>query len=370
MISIAAERLFDGHTIIRNVTVVLDGPRIVSVTSSDRHAQHCDYSAAWVTPGFVDLDSGIGLKEESLGFEGNDLNEATDAVTPEMQAVDGLNPYDASLGKSVMGGVTTALVMPGDDNVIGGRGAIVHTVGSTVSDMIIKAPFGVKFSLGNVPKRMHGQKRMPMTRMGNAFLVRDTLTKAREYREKRKDYSMKYEALLPLLAGEDIAFINALRADDIMTATRIAEEFQLQYVVTGAFDADLVAEELRTGASTIAFGPIIMSRSSDEARRLGPENAVSAMNSGIRTAIRSGHPGYPARYLRVSLGFLVARGISPEKVLESVTSVPAGILGLHDYGAIAPGSIADLVLFKAEPWEPAGVVEYAFVNGKKAYALQ
>jgi imidazolonepropionase-like amidohydrolase len=370
MISIAAEHLFDGHTIVRNATIVVDGPRIVSVILSDLPAQGCDYVAAWVTPGFIDLDSGVGLKEESLGFEGNDLNEATDAVTPEMQAVDGLSPYDTSLEKSAMGGVTTVLVMPGDGNVIGGRGAVVHTVGATVNDMLIKTPFGVKFSLGNTPKETHGQKRTPMTRMGSAFLIRDVLTKAREYRDKRKEYNMKYEALLPLLAGEDVAFIRALRADDIMTAVRLAEEFGLRYVITGAFDADLVADQLKAREVTVAFGPVIMSRSTDEAKRLYPGNVVSLMAIGTQTAIIAGHPNYPAKYLRISLGLLVGRGISPERALAAVTAVPAGILGLDDYGAVRPGSVADLALFAADPWEPEGIVEHTFISGREVYAVR
>jgi len=369
MIRIAAQHLFDGHEMTSDAVVTVDGSRVVSVERADPAKRAADYSAAWVTPGFIDLDSGIGLKEESLGFEGNDLNEATDAVTPEMQAIDGLSPYDTSLQKSLMGGVTTALVMPGSSNVVGGRGAVVHMVGATVNDMCIKAPFGVKFSLGNDPKQTHGQKRTPMTRMGNAFLIRDVLTKARDYKEKKKEYNMKYEALLPLLAGEDVAFFQALRADDIMTAVRLAEEFGLRYVITGAFDGDLVTDQLRDKNATVAFGPIIMSRWADEIKRLHPENAAVLLKSGLRTAIIAGHPSYPAKYLRISLGLLVGRGISPQIALGAVTSVPAGIVGLDGYGEVRSGSIADLVLFRGEPWEPEGVVEHTFVNGNEVYAV-
>ncbi|MFZ2412980.1 MAG: hypothetical protein WAW16_02000 [Candidatus Cryosericum sp.] len=368
MIRIAAQHLFDGHEIMNDAIVTVDGPRVVSVETSGNPGERCNYSADWVTPGLIDIDSGIGLKEESLGFEGNDLNEATDAVTPEMQAIDGLSPYDTSIAKSVMGGVTTALVLPGSSNVVGGRGAVVHMVGATADDMCIKAPFGMKFSLGNYPKQAHGQKRTPMTRMGNAFLIRDILTKAREYKVKKKEYNMKYEAMLPLLAGEDVAFIQALRADDIMTAVRLAEEFGLHYVITGAFDADRVIGELKEKDAMVAFGPIIMSRSIDEAKRLHPENAADLFQNGIRTAIIAGHPNYPARYLRISLGLLVGRSVSAEQALESVTSVPAGILGLEGYGEIRSGSVADLALFKAEPWEPEGVTEHTFIGGTEVYA--
>lgn len=366
MIRIVAQHLFDGHEIINDALVTVDGARVVGVEAGSATVE-ADYTAAWMTPGFIDLDSGIGLKEESLGFEGNDLNEATDAVTPEMQAIDGISPYDTSLHKSLMGGVTTALVMPGSSNVVGGRGAIVHMAGATANDMSIRTPFGVKFSLGNDPKQAHGQKRTPMTRMGNAFLIRDVLTKARDYKEKKKEYNMKYEALLPLLAGEDVAFFQALRADDIITAVRLAQEFDLRYVITGAFDADLVIDQLRNKKATVAFGPIIMSRGADEIKRLHPENAVTLLNSGVRTAIIAGHPNYPARYLRISLGLLVGHGISPATVLAAVTSVSAEILGLTGYGEVRPGSMADLALFKGEPWEPEGVVEHTFIGGNEVY---
>jgi imidazolonepropionase-like amidohydrolase len=128
-----------------------------------------------------------------------------------------------------------------------------------------------------------------------------------------------------------------------------------------------VADQLKEKDVTVAFGPIIMSRNIDEARRLHPRNAVVLLDSGTRTAIIAGHPNYPAKYLRISLGLLVGRGVSPVQALGSVTSVPAGILGLDGYGEIRPGSVADLALFKAQPWEPEGVTEHTFVGGTEVY---
>jgi len=368
MITIGAQHLFDGHAIAGETVVRIEGDRVVSVDAAGSTAiEDCDYHAAWLTPGLIDIDSGVGLKEESLGVEGNDWNESTDAVTPEMQALDGLTPYDTSLAKALMGGVTTALVMPGGANVVGGRGAIVHLAGSTATEMCIRAPFGVKFSLGNDPKQTHGQKRTPMTRMGNAFLVRDVLTRARDYKEKKKEFNMKYEALLPLLAGDDIAFIRALRSDDIITAMRLAEEFGLRYVVTGAYDADLVADQLKSGHVSVAFGPLIMSRTDEEARRLHPANAGKLLEAGVDMAVISGHPNYPEKYLHMSLGFLIGQGVPAERVLSTVTSVPARMLGLEGLGEIRPGAVADLALFSAEPWEPAGVVTLTMIAGKPVY---
>ncbi len=366
MTTILARHLFDGNKIVEHAVISVDGDRIVAVDVSSG-AQEASLEADWVTPGFIDIGSGIGLKEESLGFEGNDLNEATDAVTPELQALDGISPYDRSLGKALMGGVTTALVLPGSSNVVGGRGAIVHLAGATANAMCIRSPFGVRFSLGDDPKLAHGQKRTPMTRMGNAFLIRDILSKAREYATKKKEFNMKYEALLPLLSGNDTAFFQALRADDIMTAVRLSEEFGLHYVITGAVDADLVADQLKARDAAVAFGPVIFSRVSDEVRRLHPENVVKILTKGVTTAVISGHPEYPAKYLRISLGLLIGRGVAPEQALASVTCTPAELLGLEGYGVVRPGAIADLVLFKAQPWEPEGIVEHTFVAGQEVY---
>jgi len=218
MITIGAQHLFDGHMLSGDTVVTVEGDHIAAVDAADPSATAgCDYHAAWLTPGLIDIDSGIGLKEESLGVEGNDLERKHGRRHAGNAVARRSHPYDSSLAKALMGGVTTALVMPGGSNVVGGRGAVVHLAGATAAEMCVRAPFGVKFSLGNDPKQTHGQKRTPMTRMGNAFLVRDVLTRARDYKEKKKEYNMKYEALLPLLAGDDVAFIRALRSDDIMT---------------------------------------------------------------------------------------------------------------------------------------------------------
>ena len=151
-------------------------------------------------------------------------------------------------------------------------------------------------------------------------------------------------------------------------AVRLAEEFGLRCIITGAFDAERVIDQLEEKNVTVAFGPVIMSRWMDEVKRLHPENAVVLLDSGMRTAIIAGHPtNCPAKCLQISLGLLVGRGISPEQALGSVISVPDGILGLEGYREIRSGSVDDLALFKAQPCEPEGVTEHTFVSGNEVY---
>jgi len=152
-------------------------------------------------------------------------------------------------------------------------------------------------------------------------------------------------------------------------AVRLAEEFGLRYVITGAFDADRVVDQLKEKNVTVAFGPVIMSRWMDEVKRLHPENAVVLLDSGMRTAIIAGYLNYPAKCLRVSLGLLVGRGVSPEQALGFVISVPAGILGLEGYREIRSRSVDDLASFKGQPWKPEGVTEHTFAGGNEVYAL-
>jgi imidazolonepropionase-like amidohydrolase len=311
----------------------------------------------------VDISSGIGLKEESLGrIEGNDLNEEVNPITPELLALDGINPYDESFPKTANGGVTASLILPGLSNNIGGRGAIIHSTGNTVKDMT----FGMRFSVNSIPKSIYlPQKKMPMTRMGSAYLIREALYKTKEYGEKKKkQFSMQEESLLPVLEGKQKAFFAALRADDIATSIRITKEFNLNTIITFAIESDLVLDIIKENKIPVAFGPVILSRFGRELKHLSPKVPATLIENGIATAIISGHPLYPAEFLRIQLGLIIAEGISTEKALAAVTSVPAKMLGMKNYGTIKKGAISDLVLFDGDPWETKTAIKNVFINGK------
>ncbi len=367
MYKIIAEKIFDGTKIIENAIILFDEKSIKYVGKDNKEKVKNTFKAKFATPGFIDISSGIGLKEESLGrIEGNDLNEEANPITPELLALDGINPYDESFPKTVKGGVTASFVLPGLSNNIGGRGAIIHNSGDTIKDMTIKSPFGMRFSVNSIPKSVYlPQKKMPMTRMGSAYLIREALYKAKEYGgKKKKQFSMQEESLLSVLEGKQKAFFAALRADDIATSIRITKEFNLNTVITFAIESDLVLDIIKENKIPVAFGPVILSRFGRELKHLSPKVPATLIENGVETAIISGHPLYPAEFLRIQLGLIIAEGISTEKALRAVTSAPAKMLGMKKYGVVKKGAMSDLVLFDGDPWETKTAIKNVFINGK------
>ncbi|MGB9695096.1 MAG: amidohydrolase family protein [Caldisericaceae bacterium] len=366
MYRIIAEKLFDGHKILEDKEVLFDEKGIHYVgEKTEGHAKQ-EFRAKFLTPGFIDLGSGIGLKEESLGkIEGNDFNETTNPVTSELIALDGINPYDLAFAKAIRGGTLLSLVLPGNANCIGGRGSLIYNNGETVLDMMIKSPVGVKFSINTEPKATYtGQKKMPMTRMGIAYLIRETLYKATEYSKDKKKLSMADEALAPLIKGEDIGFFASFRADDIATSIRIAKEFKIKIAILYGAESNLVKTLLKENKVPVAYGPLMFPRASSELKNLSAAVPAELIEEGIEVALASGHPDFPTQYLRLQAGMLVREGISPEKALSTITSTPAKILGLKNFGTISKGSSPNLVAFDNPPWETKAKTQFVFIKGR------
>ncbi|MEG2053967.1 MAG: amidohydrolase, partial [Oscillospiraceae bacterium] len=190
-----------------NTGLDLKGKEVVNVNGNNLY------------PGFIDAHCHIGMLEDALDFEGDDLNESTDPITPNLRGIDGLNPQDRCFTEALSAGITAACTGPGSANPIGGQMAVISLYGECADDMVIKSPAAVKCALGENPKRVYSErKQMPMTRMGNAALIRTQLEKAKRYMEKENpDYDEKCEGLIPVLKGEIPLHCHAHRLDDIFT---------------------------------------------------------------------------------------------------------------------------------------------------------
>ena len=327
-----------------------------------RQAKTIDAQGALMLPGLIDAHSHIGMWEDGLGFEGDDGNEETDPTTPQLRAVDAVNPMDHCFEEALAAGVTTVLTGPGSANPISGSWCAMKTAGRRIDDMLLNAQVGMKFSLGENPKSVYnGKSQTPMTRMGTAALIREELQKAARYLQDTKkakkdpdtdppEYDAKSEALVPVLRRKMKAFFHAHRADDIFTAIRIAREFKLDYVIVHGTEgyqvADLLAQE---GADVIA-GPVLCDRSKPELRNLRLENASLLRAAGVRTAICTDHPVIPIQYLGLSAGLCVRAGLSHDEALRMMTIVPAQICGIDKrVGSLKKGKDADFVLFDSDP---------------------
>ena len=337
-----------------------------------------DLDGAHIYPGFIDAHTHLGMWEDGLTFEGDDGNEETDPITPQLRAIDALNPMDRCFREALESGVTTVITGPGSANPIGGQLAAIKTAGRCIDKMIVKAPVAMKMALGENPKTVyHGKNQTPVTRMATAALIREQLSKAERYLDYTEralaeedfdppEYDIKCEALLPLLRREIPAHIHCHRADDIFTAIRIAEEFQLDYVIVHGTESHLITEELAEKKARVLSGPILCDRSKPELRNLTPACPGKLTEAGIQTALITDHPVIPIQYLPLCAGLAVREGMDPEMALRAITIEPARICGLDDrLGSLAVGKDADFSVFRQNPLTIAAKPEKVFVGGRE-----
>lgn len=337
-----------------------------------------DLDGAHIYPGFIDAHTHLGMWEDGLTFEGDDGNEETDPITPQLRAIDALNPMDRCFREALESGVTTVITGPGSANPIGGQLAAIKTAGRCIDKMIVKAPVAMKMALGENPKTVyHGKNQTPVTRMATAALIREQLRKAERYLDDTEralaeedfdppEYDIKCEALLPLLRREIPAHIHCHRADDIFTAIRIAEEFQLDYVIVHGTEGHLITEELAEKKARVLSGPILCDRSKPELRNLTPACPGKLTGAGIQTALITDHPVIPIQYLPLCAGLAVREGMDPEMALRAITIEPARICGLDDrLGSLAVGKDADFSVFRQNPLTIAAKPEKVFVGGRE-----
>ncbi len=235
--------------------VLMDGGKVVRVGKglSQGDCKVIDARGAYVTPGYVDAHCHVGMWENGLRDNDGDGNERTDPITPELRALDGLHPLDRSFEEAYQNGVITAAAGPGSANVLGGQFLAIKTWGRGLDSRIVKEPLAMKSAFGENPKRVYGsQNKMPQTRMASAALLRQTLIQAQEYMQKRElpedkrpARSLRMEALVPVLKGEMILKMHAHRAEDILTAIRIAKEFGLKATIEHCTEGYMIADELR-----------------------------------------------------------------------------------------------------------------------------
>lgn len=365
---------------LEGATVLIEGTKIKEIiTCGDipNGIEKIDAAGKIITPGLIDVHTHLGLMEEGSPVEDASVNEMTDPVTPHMRVVDAINPADPGFLEAVKGGVTCVQVVPGSANVVGGQGAVLKTNGQVVDEMIIKSPSGMKVAFGENPKRVYWQqKKLPSTRMGTAACLRQTLIEAQNYREKMAstkekgtegfERNLKMEALLDVLAGKVPLRAHAHRADDIVTAIRIAEEFNLQYTIEHCTEGDKIAGYLAQKNVRAAVGPTLSSRSKLELKDMGWHTVVALNKAGVKTSITTDHPVIPVQYLTINAAMAVRAGLDEDEALKAITITAAEHLGMEDrLGSIEPGKDADLVIWSGDPFHYKSRVEMTIIDGKR-----
>lgn len=327
-----------------------------------------DVEGSYIFPGFIDAHTCIGLKEESNRYEGVDWNEESFPLTPELDAFDGFNPQDFALKHALRGGVTTAIVSPGNTNLIGGQTVAMKLAGDNPFKMVLKRPCSIKFSLGEEPKKAYGSRNhAPCTRMAELAMLRDILHRTEQYMNGAKaEYDAKTEALLPLLLKKVPAYIHANRADDIVSALELSKEFGFRCVIVHGAESFAAAKEIRAAGSAVIAGSLVLTNYSFETRFADLDVAARLWKQDVPFCITSDHHMSPIEYLPVSAALTMRAGLPMEKALSAITYDAARIAEIDDrVGSLEVGKDADIVIFNKHPFEYDAQLTALFVNGNR-----
>jgi len=357
----------------RELDILIENGKIAALGKYDS-GEKLDGDGLHVFPGLVDAHCHLGLEGWGMRYEGLDINEKNECVTPELNAADGFNPFDETVRHALEGGVTSVGTGPGSANVLGGTFMAVKTYGTRVDDMIIRNKVAMKCAFGENPKFLH-QTSGVSTRMTNAAKLREMLFKAREYlrkqdaageeASKRPDFNFKLESLLPVLRGEMPLKAHAHQANDIFTAIRIAKEFGVKLTLEHCTEGHLIAEQLAKENFPIASGPTFTHASKVELQNKTFSTPGILHKAGCRVSIITDSPVIPQEQLGVVAGLAVRAGMDPFAALQSITINPALHLGIENrVGSIEPGKDADLIFCTGSILDSLTQVRRVIVNGQ------
>ena len=338
----------------------------------------------------IDAHTHVGIFNDGVGGGHSDGNETTDPITPHLRALDAVHPEDMAFQDVLEAGITTVMTGPGSANLVGGQWVCVKTVPTpNIDDMILLEPAGMKLALGENPRRVYGsQKRIPSTRMGSAAVLRSALVDAKNYLAKWDQYeaeltefnanetkdekkppkpperNLKLEALGKMLTRELKARIHAHRADDILTAIRIGEEFNLDLTIEHCTEGNKIADILAEKNIPATVGPIFTSRYKYELRNRTPQNPGLLAKAGVKVAIQTDQMS-ATKYLTINAGLAVREGMPEEEALKAITINAAEIIGVGDrIGSLEVGKDADIAIFSGHPFDFRTQVEKVIVDGK------
>lgn len=356
--------------------ILIENGKIIEIQKNLPTAEGMDViDAAGLTvyPGFVEAHCHIGLDGSGIGFEGDDVNEMTDILTPHLRAIDGIEPTDPTFLDAAFAGVTCVATGPGSANVLGGTFTAIKTIGNRVDSMIVKPSVAMKCAFGENPKRVYRDKNN-YSRMSTAAKLREMLFKAMEYESKleaakddpskKPSFDMKLEALLPVLRKEIPLKAHAHRANDIFTAIRIAKEFDVNLTLEHVTEGHLIAEELARENYPVAIGPSFGHATKFEVRNKTFATPGILAKAGCQVSIITDSPVTPLKYLPLCAALAIKSGMDPYDALQAITINPAKHIGISDrVGSIEVGKDADILLLDGSPFDTSTRVLHTFIDG-------
>lgn len=372
LLDIATNEAYPSEILIQNGKITEIGREI---NYEAPNLRILDAEEGFIMPGLIDCHTHLGIIEESTGKIGVDNNETSDPVTPHLRGIDAINPMDIAFGDAVRSGVTTVMSGPGSNNAVGGLSTAIKTYGKIIDHMIVRDPIGLKIALGENPISTYGiDGKAPVTRMGTAAMIRELFMRAQDYMLKKQqkksvERDIRLEAVIPLLKGEISLRAHAHRADDIITAVRLAEEFNVKrLVIEHGTEAHMVKDFLRARDIPVAFGPMLTPRIKMELKNRRYGSVIELVEAGIKTSLITDHPYNSIDQLRTICILAVSEGLKPSDALRAVTENAAEILHCEDrIGRLREGYSADIVIFNGHPLNINSNVIYTIIDGEVVY---
>lgn len=362
--------------------VLIDGKKIVGVgkeipVNNDKW-ETIDVTNCWVLPGIIESHCHIGIKEERKGFEGDDCNEITESITPYLKALDAVNPMDSAFHTALSAGITGVMVGPGSSNIVGGQFLFIKTYGRSIDRMVVMEPAAMKIAFGENPKVNYNKNNMmPTTRMSIAALLREELFNAKEYFESKKkaeqsnsdfDQEFKKECWIQVFNKDIPLKAHVHRTDDILTAIRIAKEFDLKLTLDHCTEGHLIAREIKESGFPAIVGPTLTTRNKIETQNADFKTAAILHKEGIKVAITTDHPVSRIQDLSLCAGLAAREGLGIEEGLKAITINAAEICNVaHRVGSIEVGKDADIAIFDGNPMEISTKTLYTIIDGNIVY---
>ncbi len=360
--------------------LLIEGERIAALVPRGELNKHwegeldsvIDVKGMQIFPGLIDAHSHMGTwVSRPLG---NDSNECSAPITPGVRAVDGINPADPDMRKSLSCGLTTMMLPPGSGNLLGGQAALIQPYGATAKEMTLHPYKALKAALGENPISVYGPEgKSPASRMGNARVLEETLEEAYQYwrgREQRVPEERKpfWEIFMPVFNGEIPLKIHCHRADDILTAIRLTEPYPIRITLDHCTEGYLIADVLAEKQIPLLTGPLFMFKTKEELRNKSVMNPLVLTEKGCSVSLISDHPFANGLYLGPQAGLLHKGGMSWKDALYTIARNPARALEIDsERGSLDIGKIADIAVFDGSPLEMRSRCRHTFLGGKLVY---
>ena len=352
---------------IQNGVVLINNGRIEQVGPENSVQIPSDYEvheAKVVTPGFIDAHSVVGLAGIYNVDHDQDQLEQSNAIQPELRAIDAYNAREELVGVLRSRGITTVHTGHGPGAVISGQTMIVKTTGTSVDQALVDSTTSLAMTIGSVVRNNFDN---PGTRSKAIAMLRQELIRAQEFANKDVNDSrdLKMEALVEMLNGNIYAMITAHTARDILTALRLQREFGFNLLLDGAAEAYLVMDEIKEAGVPVIIHPTMM-RLGGDGENASFETAGKLSDASITVLFQSGYEAYvpKTRVVHFEAAIAVANGMDYEKAMHALTIDAARVLGIDsETGSIEEGKQADVVLFNGDPFEYTTTAQMVIIDG-------